>query len=173
MKLYTHLLFSLLLLTLAILIIPLLSNNISLLQGFFNPLFSPIYFIFYMLGSIFPDIDIANSYINKKLKIPALLTKMSFKHRGLFHSLLIPFFLLLLSLALSKQPAISLILISFSLGIISHVFLDSLTPAGVFLFWPLPIKIKGRIKTSSFKETLLFITMLILLIIAWLVILRF
>ena len=171
MKLYTHLLFSLLLLTLAILIIPLL-NNISLLHGFFNPLFSPIYFIFYMLGSIFPDIDIANSYINKKLKIPSILTKISFKHRGLLHSLMIPLILLLLSFLIKKQPTLSLILISFSLGIISHIALDSLTPSGIPLFWPLPIRIKGTFKTSSLKETLLFIAMLIVLIVVWLVILR-
>lgn len=170
MKLCTHLLFSILLFTLAILITPKL-NNIPISKELFNPLFSPIYFIFYMLGSIFPDIDIANSYINKKLKIPALLTKIIFKHRGLFHSLLIPLILLLLSLIFQKQPLISLTLISFSFGIISHVFLDSLTPAGVFLFWPFPIKIKGTIKTSSLKETLLFITMLIILVVVWLVIL--
>ncbi|HOI18368.1 MAG TPA: metal-dependent hydrolase [Candidatus Woesearchaeota archaeon] len=171
MKLYTHLLFSILLLTLAILIAPVL-NNSSLLQEFFNPLFSPIYFLFYIIGSIFPDIDIANSYINKKLKIPIILTKINFRHRGLFHSLMIPLILSLLSLIFQKQPFISLVLISFSFGMISHIILDSLTPAGVSLFWPFPIKIKGTIKTSSLKETLLFITMLIILIVIWLVILR-
>jgi len=173
MKLYTHLLFSALLFSLVFLLHSAnLLNNSPLLNDFFNSLFSPIYLLFYMLGSIFPDIDIANSYINKKLKIPSILTKINFKHRGLFHSLIIPLALLLLSLTTPKQPIISLILISFSLGFISHIILDSLTPAGIAFFWPLPIKFKGPIKTSSFKETILFIAMAIILTIVWFIILR-
>lgn len=75
------------------------------------------------LSSRIPDID---------LKIKVL------KHRGPTHSIFMTFLLLLC--IFKYFPSI---LLPVAVGVLSHIFLDALTPAGVSLFWPF---FRGRIR---------------------------
>ena len=73
-----------------------------------------------VLGAVFPDTDHHNSLAGKLLPLHKI---KSLKHRTYTHSLfLAPFFFM----------------VDFWLGIgfISHVFLDLLTPSGVYFLYP-------------------------------------
>ena len=113
-----------------------------------------------VLCSFIPDIDIQTSKIGKKFKILSFLANKLFSHRGFFHSLLfvlIIYFILKFIFTLQDLPYL------ISLGILSHLVLDSLTKEGISLFSPfLNFRIKGFITTGSFIEKLFFIFLVIL-----------
>lgn len=70
-------------------------------------------------GSVLPDIDSSDSLVGRHLPIIPLLLP----HRTITHSLLIA------AAAWFISPYLSL-------GMLSHIMLDMLTPAGVSLLWP-------------------------------------
>jgi len=78
-----------------------------------------------------------------------------FGHRGLFHSI---WPLIILGLAFLANKDLLTIFIAY----LSHLFLDSLTPFGVMLFYPLNLRIVffSLAKTGSLKE-MIFIILLI------------
>lgn len=83
-----------------------------------------------ILGSLLPDIDHPKSTISLKLKLYLFI-----KHRGFTHSLTALFLFILIAPwagTILNQDLYRGIII----GIISHIFLDSLTPSGVQLFFP-------------------------------------
>lgn len=116
----------------------------------FTKLFD-VQLIFYasvFLGILFPDIDNASSKLGRKVKPIAWILQHTVGHRGIFHSLILglaisyAFFAINISLA-----------IGFLIGYVSHLVLDSLTPAGIMWLFPLSvIKAKGKIRTGSFLE---------------------
>ena len=145
MLFYTHLLFSVLI---GLYLLP-YSN--------FNKL---IFIALIAFFSFFLDIDKANSKIGKKLGIISILINFIFGHRKLIHSLL---FILAGYLILSLFS--NLLAISFLIGTLTHLILDSLTKEGVRLLYPLKFHVKGFIKTGSIIETILTIIFLLLIII--------
>lgn len=107
-----------------------------------------------LLGSLLPDIDHGNSFISKKLKPISKVTSKAFKHREFTHSILGSLLILIFFDFILKQITIDdiyrqVFIQSLGIGIISHIFLDMLTPAGVVLFYPLS---KKRIKLFNFKK---------------------
>lgn len=95
------------------------------------------------VGSVFPDIDHRGSYIGRKFKITSFIVSKTLGHRGATHAPLVLFLLSGLLMFLghsflseSLLPYAYLGVSGFFIGAMSHLFLDSLTPAGIPLFYP-------------------------------------
>lgn len=120
-----------------------------------NIQFIPITLV--LLGGIFPDIDHTKSKISKKIPLIPNIINFIFKHRGAVHSIIglivINLLIYIILLPLNINP--NKIILWFSVGYISHLLLDGLTPQGVELI-PKIIRIHGYIKTGSFAEKLFF-----------------
>jgi len=128
------------------------------------------FYIFFIFGTIFVDIDEPNSYIGRKLffisipfKIFNVLAKLFllplslfgiklkninrfFEHRGITHILLTPLIIALISYGvLGYSESISLSMLFFSFGILTHHIGDLITNTGIksYLF---PILIGKNIK---------------------------
>ena len=111
------------------------------LSGFFS--FPVLFVVFAIIGAVLPDFDLWLGGLHRKLlhNVWALLVIIFV---GFHFSLL------------DKAIAIAL-----SIGFLSHLLADSLTPAGIKPFWPFPIPhFKGPIKTGGFFEFILTIILL-------------
>lgn len=119
-----------------------------------------LFVIVVLFFSILPDLDEYSSTISKKLRPLAFVTKLLFKHRGIFHSIFIP--ILLSSILFSINKIISLAILT---GYISHLFLDALTIKGITPFFPISDKkAKGFIKVGSLLDNMLFYIFVILIV---------
>lgn len=89
---------------------------------------------FAILGSLLPDIDHPKSAIGRRVRPLSDMLGLILGHRGFTHSLLafITWTGTLLYAGMNEQTW----LIAMSLGYLSHLFGDWLTPTGVPLFWP-------------------------------------
>lgn len=89
-----------------------------------------------LIGSVFPDIDNPKSHFGQLTKPVSTLIGQAGKitghtgkrHRGLFHDL--GLYMLLAIASYNFVPA----LIGFFLGILSHLILDAMNPAGIKIF---------------------------------------
>ncbi len=120
------------------------------------------------LGSLLPDIDHPDSLLGRRVKfisVPlsylqgdrSLLPWSEDSHsRGITHSIwaLIGCWLLMTS---TLPAAIGYILFGLAFGFVAHLIGDSLTPAGIRIFWPLDFKFRSPVtfKTGGFNEHLL------------------
>lgn len=94
-----------------------------------------------LIGSLIPDIDTPRSKIGKKFPVSSHLIGFFIGHRTLFHSLIIPAFLLILTYIVKRMELVPLYPVLFlvgsvDLGYILHIILDSLTKEGVPLLYP-------------------------------------
>ena len=104
---------------------------------------------FILFGSVLPDIDCADSLIGRKFKLLSLF----FKHRGFFHSIISMIILAIIVFLITNKAYYSLAII---IGFLSHLFLDSLTRAGIAPFWPSKLRVRGIFKTSRLFDWILF-----------------
>ena len=77
------------------------------------------------------------------------------KHRGMTHSLPFDLVFFVLGVIMGKTLGTAGFLIGagITVGVFSHIILDMLNPAGVQLFFPLPMKISiGSIKTGGLGD---------------------
>ena len=113
-----------------------------------------IFFLLVLLGSILPDIDEKHSKINRWSGFFGLIIAFFFKHRGLFHSIVLHGLLfLILSVAFQKYYAFALLS-----GYLAHIIGDGVTLAGVPIFYPFSnFKIKGPVKVGGWMEGVLFL----------------
>lgn len=119
-------------------------------------LLMPVWVLFFILFSTaFVDIDIKNSKAGNRWYFRPL--QWLTKHRGFLHSLSAGIFLSLVIALFSKWAGFG-----FLVGYVSHLFLDCLTKAGVYLFWPLDWKIKGFVKSGGIIEDVVFVLLLLL-----------
>ncbi len=109
---------------------------------------NPYLFILILVvaGSL-PDIDHAKSFIGRRLFIISWLVNLFFGHRKFIHSI---FFATVLSLVI--RIFFGNYWIPFYLGYLGHLFLDSLTKQGLYVFYPSNFKIHGWIKTNGLME---------------------
>jgi len=110
--------------------------------------------IFVLLATAFVDIDLKNSRAGNHWYLRPF--QWFTKHRGLLHSLILA---VLLSLILGSVNVWAGF--GFFVGYVSHLFLDCLTKSGVRLFWPLPWKIKGFVKSGGIVEQVVFVLLLL------------
>jgi len=114
--------------------------------------------------ALLPDLDASESTIKNlkfggrigKVKIVlkpfvpiAIIISTIFRHRGIFHSLLI---LAILSVALGFLPFLTnelwwVIMLAY----FSHLILDALTKSGIEAFWPLRVRVGLLPKAFRFK----------------------
>lgn len=101
-----------------------------------------------VLGSLIPDLDHPNAFLNKRARGASVLT--GFGHRTLTHSLLFAFLVLGIILAMGVWKGLS---IGLFWGILSHLMLDSMNPSGVPWLWPYGRKFSiARIRTGTGGE---------------------
>ncbi len=113
-------------------------------------------------ASLLPDLDIASSWLGRRLPPFAVVLNFLFGHRGFLHSV---FPLLLLYFVISR---ISLLLAAAVLvGYVSHLLLDATTTKGIRPFHPLPLKIRGVIRTNSFVEKIILLLLAIAIILVF------
>jgi inner membrane protein len=105
------------------------------------------------LSSLLPDIDDPRSTLGKRTKVFSWPFRILLGHRGVFHSLIMPAFLSLLAYYLGS-PAIAF---GILIGYCSHLLLDALTHAGIRPFYPLPLRLKGAVRTGGIVDIALFI----------------
>jgi inner membrane protein len=110
--------------------------------------------IFVLLATAFVDIDIKNSKAGNHWYLRPF--QWITKHRGLLHSLLFGLLLSLIIASVSQWAGFG-----FFVGYVSHLLLDCLTKSGVALFWPLPFKIKGFVKSGGIVEQVVFVFLLL------------
>lgn len=137
MRAFTHLLFSVL--------------GVLVFAKYF---FIENYFLFFFIvlfTTLFVDIDEADSTIGKRLQPFSIIINAIFGHRGIFHTLLIPL-PVFLTLHFFQYPEIAN---AIFLGYSSHLFMDMLTPAGIYPFYPLQWRIHGPIRVGSVFEWVL------------------
>lgn len=105
-------------------------------------------------GSLIPDIDKSSSTLGRKVPLLSIPIGKIAGHRQLFHY---PYFYLILGfLGLHFFNEYSLYIYPLMLGIMSHLFLDSLTPLGIPLITPRGKKFNLlSIKTGSMAENVL------------------
>jgi inner membrane protein len=121
--------------------------------GIFGFVFNWWFLLFFLLATCLPDIDIAGSFISNKTKPLSNFIHIFTKHREEFHSLLFAGIFSVIIFLLSKNIAFAEI---FFLFYFLHLFLDSITKAGIKWFWPMDFIIRGKIKTYGFLEAIMF-----------------
>ena len=95
-----------------------------------------------ILGSLIPDIDHKESKIGNKMKITSTIINKLCEHRGITHApilYIIIFGALLFPIILSNNFLNTLsfnLTIGIFIGVISHLFLDSLTISGIPFLYP-------------------------------------
>ena len=106
-------------------------------------------------GSVVPDICHTKSYIGRRLPIVSFIFSIIFGHRSFTHSLL---FLLLNFMILDIISVPTVFIVSYTVGILSHLILDMMTKTGVSLFYPLKKRMSLPIyfKTGGIVDYLLF-----------------
>lgn len=103
------------------------------------------------LAALLPDIDSPDSQIGRAVPVLPRVLKTAVGHRGVLHSLVGAAFLTLLFALLFRNEAH--LVVSFLAGYLSHVFMDTLNPQKVPLFWPLQWRVGvGLVTTSGFLE---------------------
>lgn len=118
-------------------------------------------FILILIGSILPDID---EHKSKAVQLSGIIGKIvSFfaKHRGIFHSFLLPLVLFgLLGYFWNFAYALALFV-----GYMVHLIADALTPMGIPAFWPFSgFKLRGPIHCGTWQEWILFGILVVLII---------
>ena len=118
-----------------------------------------------LFGAMLPDIDNKRSKISSKMRPVAALINPLTKHRGIFHSVFIPIGIyFLIDSFLEGYYGLAL-----SLGYLSHIAIDGLTPAGVNFLHPIStLRLHGPIMTNSFVEKILLAVLVVVLV--WMVV---
>lgn len=108
-------------------------------------------------GGLFSDIDKKGSTIGQLTGVFGTIVSKIFKHRGVLHTplfWLIPYGVFLGFRIWNSEP-FPLLVTSFVCGVMSHLLLDVINPAGLMIFWPfskkrvhlLPIRAGGKWNT--------------------------
>lgn len=88
-----------------------------------------------MAGSLFPDIDNASSKIGNRIKPASILIQLFFGHRTVFHAPLL--YVTALFVITARYPQHQTLAAGFLIGVLSHLILDMMNPAGIPLLWPM------------------------------------
>ena len=126
--------------------------------------FSILFALLLCFGTILPDIDSPESYVNKKYLLGFGKGIAFFsKHRGFWHSI----FGLLIFIALATFIFFInnyfIFVLALPLGYFLHLMADSLNPSGIKWFWKSnKLHLKWKIKTGHVTEQLFFVLILFL-----------
>ncbi len=119
-----------------------------------------LFTIIALFTTLFVDIDEPESTLGKRFWLFSKFTNFLFGHRGLLHSILMPiFFYCIFAFFQMKEIAFAI-----TLGYVSHLVMDMITPAGIFPLYPVKWRIHGPIKTGSFLEYLFAFTFMAIIV---------
>ena len=127
-----------------------------------SPLFSGgneiLFLVFVLLGSVLPDIDDGHSKIKKASGVIGSIVSFMFKHRGIFHSLVMVIILFIVMSFWNSYYAWGL-----CVGYLSHLISDALTPMGIKFLYPFSsFKLRGPIKVGGIGEWVVLFGLIIL-----------
>jgi inner membrane protein len=98
------------------------------------PAFDPVYLGLALAGALLPDIDHPRSWVGRRTRPVSTTIAAVLGHRGITHSAVaVAALVLLLSHAGYRRAGIA----ALSVGYLSHLAADMLTPQGLRLMWPL------------------------------------
>lgn len=123
--------------------------------------FGIAFLIAVLVSAAFPDIDIGTSYLGRHFR----LLNFFMTHRGITHTILVMMMFTISAYLVTKDSSVA---IGSILGYASHLFLDSLTPAGLNIFWPSKLITRGPIRSAGAIDMLLFasfVTLTVLIVI--------
>jgi inner membrane protein len=103
-----------------------------------------------LFASLIPDIDTGTSILGKRVKY----LNHFLEHRRFFHSIIFMVMAAIGAGYIARSPDLAIATI---IGISSHLFLDALTPKGLYVFWPTKLSIKGWFRTGGIFDMLIFI----------------
>ncbi|MBO8159604.1 metal-dependent hydrolase [Thermosyntropha sp.] len=113
------------------------------------------------IAALLPDIDSCQSTIGRLVRPVSYVIQKTVGHRNLFHSVWI---LIVIHFFCTFLPHD--ILLGVLIGYLSHILLDILNPAGVRVFWPIPINLAlPLVRTGSLIEYLVILPTGILILI--------
>lgn len=119
-----------------------------------------LFFSIALFTTLFVDIDEPESALGRIFWPFSKFTNFVFGHRGLLHSILVPvFFYCIFAFFLLHEVAYAI-----TLGYVSHLIMDMITPAGIFPLYPLKWRIHGPVKTGSFFEYFLTFTFMAIIL---------
>ncbi|UEX90638.1 metal-dependent hydrolase [Staphylococcus ratti] len=98
------------------------------------------------IASLFPDICHTRSKMGQRFKLTSFIIKHLFGHRTFTHSFL---FVLIIYYLLTLIQTPLYYMISIICGMLSHVLLDMLTPRGVRLLFPIPLRVRFPIQFKT------------------------
>ncbi len=116
------------------------------------------------VASLLPDIDHVSSWLGRKLSPFSAVINFLFHHRGFMHSIWVPLLLYFIMGRISSLIAAALLV-----GYVSHILLDAATTKGIRPFHPLPIKLKGVIRTNGFIEKIILLLLIVLSVAVFLI----
>jgi inner membrane protein len=102
-------------------------------HNFHVPVLDPWALFFALAGSLLPDIDHPQSWIGRRSRLVSRPVAAVFRHRGATHSALAVLGLIILAMQAGHWKTA---VIALTIGYVSHLAADMLTPAGVPLGWP-------------------------------------
>jgi len=114
-----------------------------------------VFILVALLATYIPDIDFENSKLGRKKIFRPL--QFFVKHRGFFHS-----FTFLFLITFIFVIFIPIIALGFFVGYASHLFADSFTPGGIAPFFPWKAKSRGKTRTGSHRESIIFLSFVII-----------
>jgi inner membrane protein len=100
----------------------------------FSP-FSPTALAVAAGGALLPDVDHPKSWVGRRLRPLSLLLGRLLGHRGVTHSLIAVVGCMAL---LANRGVPRVVVAPLTVGYLSHLAADLLTPGGLRLAWPLP-----------------------------------
>lgn len=109
-----------------------------------------LFFIIMIIATAIPDIDSRFSKIGRH-KIFRIFN-FFFKHRGIMHSFTFLAAISIILFLFSEEIALP-----FVFGYSLHLILDCFTLAGIKLFYPFKLRIRGILRTGGITELVLFI----------------
>jgi len=121
-----------------------------------------VFFGLVILGSVLSDIDEKHSKVVKWSGLVGIVISFFSKHRGFFHSV---FFVVLITLVL-KFFLGNYYAWGLFLGLVGHLFLDSMSRKGINFFHPFfDVELRGWVKVGGWQETM--IQVLLVGLIVW------
>ena len=131
--------------------------------NYFDNINKYLFVLITVVSAIFLDIDEENSFIGRRTKPLSSLINTMFKHRGFIHSFLFISIISILIWFFSGNYYIP-----FLIGTLGHLFLDSLTVAGVRILYPLKFRTRFVFKTGSIFDLSLFLIIILGILVLYL-----
>ncbi len=119
-------------------------------------------------ASLLPDIDHVSSKLGRMLPPFSAILSLLFSHRGFLHSVFPPLMLYFMISRISQLIAAAVLV-----GCVSHLLLDAATTKGIRPLHPLPLKIRGVIRTNGFVERMVALLLIIVVAVAFSGLLKF